>query len=129
MLASKIKRRVSVPHEPGEWFDIRALGGRALDEARRVRMLANFATLQAMGHDILTSMQTAAVDDTVARADPDPLAAYDVDTVLRSGITAWSYDAKVNPANIGELDEQTREWAAREIVALCGETEAERKND
>jgi hypothetical protein len=129
MLASKIAKRVEIPHEPGEWMQFRALGGKKLGEARQARSLAQIATLRAMGSDVLSAIKGATVEDADEKPNASPLDEFDVDTLLRSGITAWSYDAKVNPANIDELDEKTRQWAAREIVALCTETEADRGND
>jgi hypothetical protein len=128
LLASKIRQRIDVPHEKGEWFEFRALGGRKLEEARNQRSLTQFAALRAMGTDVLAALKGATTDEPAEAPEPDLLTAFDVDTILRAGITAWSYGPKVRPEDIDDLDEQTRKWAAREILALCGETEAERGN-
>jgi hypothetical protein len=133
MLASKIKRHLPIPHEEGEWMELRAIGAKKLDEAADIRSRERIAALRAMGEEVLAAIgRMNSAEPTGGKDEPepesDPLDGYDVDTLLRAGITAWSYGAKLTPANIDDLDATTRKWAATEILALCRETEPERKN-
>ncbi len=128
MLTSKHTKQIEIPHEPGEWLKVRQLSGRALDEAREERSRRVLANARAMGAEVMLAFQDVERPASTEPAEPDPLADYDVDTVLRCGIIAWSYQEKVKPETIADLDEQTRDWAAREILAMCQRSEADRKN-
>ncbi|HET6498164.1 MAG TPA: hypothetical protein VFH17_03815 [Coriobacteriia bacterium] len=126
MLTSKISKTVDIPHEPGEWLTIRRLSGKAIERAR-----SEFSreVIGVFGRDMLEGMKSQAdADEAAPETEPNPLAGLDVSTVLRCGITAWSYGKRVQPEQVDDLDEVTRDWAAREIIALGSETEAERKN-
>ena len=116
MALRKITKQVDVPHESGEWFELRLLGWKQLDEAKRVRTKQSFANIKEMGGDIFKAIQSARSDDGAAVADP--LAEYDLETVLLKGIVSWSYDEPVSPETIGNLDEQTAQWAARTILGI-----------
>lgn len=124
MLTSLIKKRLDIPNEEGSWVEIRMLSGKKLDEARAAKLQLIFEMARAMGTELgdRIAQQNRDTDDDEA----DPLAAFDVDTVLRGGIVSWSYKERVTPENIGDLDEATRNWAAKEIVALTVETEKAR---
>lgn len=125
MLTSKITKTLDVPGEPGEHITIRRLSGKAIEEARREFSRSIFTIYSA---EMIERMQAKPSDPDEAATEASPLAGYDVATVLRCGITAWSYSKRPTPEQIDDLDEQTREWAATEILALGRETEAERKN-
>lgn len=118
MLTNKIRKRIEIPGEAGEWLEIRMVSGKKLEEARKAKQMEAFATLRAMGKDGLEAVQgmTRAEADAVVAADP--LAEYDLDVLLRSGVVGWSYDEPFAPTKVDELDAATREWAAGEIVAL-----------
>ena len=124
MALRKITKQVDVPHESGEWFELRLLGWKQLDEAKRVRTKQSFANIKEMGGDIFKAIQSARSDDGAAVADP--LAEYDLETVLLKGIVSWSYDEPVSPETIGNLDLTTAEWAARAILGI--ESADARKN-
>lgn len=128
-LRSGVANKHEIPGEPGEWMDLRALGWGDLDAARRAAQTASMESVRALGADLFKSMQEMAQEMTLGRttAAADPLAGYDVRTVLNLGIAAWSYDETVTPESIGRLDPATAEWAARIIVG-ANETEADRKN-
>lgn len=130
-LRSGVASRVEIPHEPGEWMDLRQLGWSGLDEARRAKQGESFGNLRQMGDDVFTMIQKArkelgADDDDDGPADP--LQAYDLGTVLKLGIADWSYPEKVSAETIGMLDPETARWAARAIVGATSESGAARKN-
>lgn len=107
-------------------MDLKQLGWKDLDAARRARQGDSFATLREMGKDLYEMIQTARTPETPTTA-VDPLAGYDLGTVLNLGIAAWSYEDGVSPFTIAQLDPETAEWAARLIVGTK-ESEADRKN-
>lgn len=126
-LRSGVASRHQIPHEPGEWMDLRQLGWAELDEARRAKQSDSFKNIREMG-DAFTTIQRAQKEIGGDGGPTDPMQQYDLGTVLKLGITAWSYPDDVSPVTIRLLDPQTAEWAARAIVGVGTESEAERKN-
>lgn len=117
-------RLVEIPHEPGEHMELRLLGWKDLDAAKKVRTRQSFANIKEMGGDVFKAIQDAKSDG--AAAVVDPLAEYDLETVLKAGIASWSYTEPVTPETIGALDELTAQWAARVILGI--ESADARKN-
>lgn len=124
-LRSGIVTRHQIPHEPGEWVEVRALGWRDLDQARRARTDDSFASLRKMGKELYQMISESRTDGP---SELDPLLSYDLATVLELGVAAWSYNAPVSPETLGQLDEQTAQWVARLIVGADDEAESDRKN-
>ena len=138
MLVSETPIKVDVPHEQyeddhlkkGEWIEFRRLSARALALAREARAkkaqseAANM--LRELGPKFFRAMQEG--DDESKRRivrEMEELeyhiSNFDVDTLLKEGIIAWSYDEKLpsdydNPSE--GLDERTARWAAIEIVNI-----------
>lgn len=124
-----IATRHEIPGEPGQWMELRQLGWAELDEARRARQSESFANIREMGKDTFKVMQEVRRDVGGADDGPsDPLQTYDLGTLLKAGISAWSYEDEVSPMTIRLLDPDTAQWAARIIVGHKAEAEAERKN-
>ena len=123
-LVTGITRKVEIPHEPGEWMELKRLSWRQLEVAAEVQTDILFKRIKKMGSDIVSAFQRAGKEQEV-----DPYTKYDRETVLQVGILKWSYDAEVNKASIDSLDEETAEWAFREILSLNKpRTEEEQKN-
>ena len=108
-------RRVDIPHEPGEWMELRDLTWPELEKAKKIKQSGVFADLGEIGPDTLKQLQ-GLTTDAVSDAMADPLASLDVLTVLTAGILRWSYGADVTIANIERLDSETARWAAVQIV-------------
>lgn len=125
-LRTGLVERREIPHEAGSWMEFRLLGWKDLDDARRARQDDAFDSMRKMGKELYQMLQDGRPEDTATAVDP--LAAYDLETVLRLGIAAWSYDDPVSEVTIRFLDPVTAEWAARVIVNAEPETEAVRKN-
>lgn len=113
-LTKGVTRKVEIPHEPDQWMELRHLSYRQLDEARQAKLDELFGFLRKT-----KDLTLPKPDDDKAAADR--LAAYDVPTLLRHGIVAWSYGDAVTP---DDLDAKTADWAAREILALSMPDEA-----
>ncbi len=144
MLTIGITDKREIPHEPGEWIEIRKLSWKQLANARKERQEAVFATVRAMGGEVLNSLPSRCskgcgeekhkgnCPPPEERADPsaaDPTNEFDIATLLHVGIVAWSYEQAANVGNIDELDDVTAKWAAAAIVAYnTTPSEGERKN-
>lgn len=127
-LVKNLSTTLQIPGEDGEWVKIRRLSYLELQNAREIRTRAVFANMREMGGEVMRELRSADTEAVEAAAS-DPLNDYDVATLLKAGITEWSYpDAIEHPAR--QLDPATAEWAAREILAYCGigRDEADRKN-
>lgn len=117
--------RVDIPHEPGQWLEIRRLSWRELDRASDAETETQLARIKAMGGDVFAAIQRQAGE----QKEKPKAASYDRAAVLRKGIVRWSYDEKVAPDNIDMLDEETAAWAVEQILALGRpRTEEETKN-
>jgi len=134
-----LRVRREIPHEPGEWVDIRPLSWKRLDEAKQTRLAEQAKLIGLMG-----GYRAARDDgDTPAKAEatepPDAPASasnghldpkdYDTGIVLRGGLLAWSYGQKIGAGEVETLDERTAAWLAGEILALHDRSEETRKND
>lgn len=125
-LVTKMRKRIEIPHEPGEWMEIQRLSFRQLEDARNVRASESRQAMQEMGGDIFRVIRdqsreellgkTGVSEDELAAAQSDPLTFYDTLTLLRHGLRAWSYDDELNDKHRAALDEETATWAAREIL-------------
>lgn len=134
MLTHKIIRRVELPHEPGAWIDVRQLSYLQLDFAREIGATQALERMGKITPELRQQLAEARVaiaraqgDDVSVLVAGDPLAGYDVQTLLQAGIVAWSYDDPVTPQSVDELDEKTADYVARELVPQ-EEPEADRKN-
>lgn len=123
MLVGTNTRRVEIPHEPGEWLELRQLTWRQLKAAKAARQMEVLQSVRTLGGDLLRDLQQM----SQGAAAGDPTAEYDQATVLSAGIAAWSYAEAVSPEAIDQLDPATADWALRELVVLTPQGE-EAKN-
>lgn len=120
-----ITKRAEIPHEPGEWMELRRLSWRQLEQASDAQSDAALDRMKRLGGDLLKALR-----DTVSNQEQNPTAKYDQAAVLKSGIVNWSYNVPVTPENIDDLDKETADWAVEEILGMhAPRTEEERKND
>ena len=123
-LRSTITKRIEVPGELDQYIEIRMLSWLTLNEARRERLkeVAGMREIIAMYREV--AQNGSAIETAKAEAAKDPFQQYDPLTLLKHGLVAWSYGAKVD---VTEFDEKTAEWAAREILAYTLPSEQESK--
>lgn len=120
--ASFTQQTIELPFDAQHTVTIRKLSAKQIAKARDVSRLASMALLKEMGGDM--QGQLAALGDAettaalVEAAKADPLNTVDTTTVLRFGVTAWTYDATVCEETIEDLTEEAAEFIARAIVAL-----------
>lgn len=143
MLTSKVKTRLPLPHEDGEWVEIRKLSHQQIAFARdqreakvrenavaqlqQVRFMNELGDLKPVIQEYIQSKADSEVATETEPAQVDPLELYDRETLLQCGIVAWSYDEKVSPESISDLDEETANFVAR-AIAPQPLTREERKN-
>lgn len=127
-LVTKVREKREIPHEPGEWMVLQKLSFRQLEDASETMVLRTRERLRAFGGDLYKAIRESNREEIERQTgiDPedlddqvDPLAQYDTFTLLRHGIHDWSYDEKLNDTTRAQLDEETSEWAAREILKLA----------
>lgn len=131
MITSRIQKQVSIPHEPGEWFKFRMLSGRQLEEAGDAQQARYLSVAKLLGSEVFDSFRKESNEEPVqADATPEDITrGYHVDTVLKYGVIGWSYPEKITPQTLGDLDDVTRAWAAREILTLTLPKPEDAKND
>lgn len=115
MLTSRITQTIDHPDEPGVSFTLRRLSYAQVEEAadaKRDKLLGVLKSLDGVTLPESTPEQKAANEQQAN----NPEQKYDRATVLRHGITAWTYDAPCTPENIADLDESTASWLFAAII-------------
>lgn len=123
MLTGDRTRRVEIPHEKGQWVELKELSGRQLRAVRKARLKEVLGDARDMGPELMETISKFSRED-VEVAAADPLAEYDMDALLEAGIVAWSYEKPVGKDTIGQLDQKTERFIA---LALVGVEEEEEK--
>ena len=127
-IVTGLTKRVEIPHEEGQWIIIRQLSKRQKEKAAEARLNSVMKLAKSMGPELMDRL-----GGREGRATPtvdNPNDAYDWPTVLKFGIADWSYDEKLSPEAIDELDEATANFAFEQILAFSGPaSEEEAKND
>lgn len=144
IFASFVTRVLEVPGT-AETITIRKLAPKALDKARQASKEAGSAELrlqrQTLGDAQMRELQEeiakAVANSETTKKAADPLVLYDKTVLVQEGVTAWSFaEPAFSPAACEDIDEDTRDWLAREILHLskpslfqtAEEQEAARKN-
>ncbi len=112
-----------VPHEPGEFFELRKVPHTVLKRSRKLAAKEGHETARDLGPEIVKAFASDDEDQKKGarklieerRYEPDQ---FDTTELLLAGVASWSYDAKVSKLSIDDLDEETAEWAKREVIAL-----------
>jgi hypothetical protein len=116
MLIGNVITKLDIPHETGEWVEIRKLNHKTLARAAQMRSEAGISSMKSLGAELLTALRQARDDLKEAATVAVSLDAYDRDLVLQGGVWRWSYSTPVTPESLGDLDEATAKWLATEIV-------------
>lgn len=131
MLTRNVTERVDLPHEPGQFVVVRHLNWLQIEEAKRARTRAVLERAREV-QDLIGVVQAASPEVVAQATDAaaaDVLSGYDAATLLREGVTGWSYPEPVTPENVADLDEVTKDLVARAVVLLFSRrSEEESKN-
>ena len=120
-LISQDTRRVDVPGEPGAWVEIRQLGWRKLEAARKAQDKEQRGIMKDFGAEFVKALSSGDADkarDTARQMRWDA-EAFDRMTLFGAAVSGWSYnDGKSEPtaANFGDLEEATAEWLVGAIL-------------
>lgn len=129
--------RMEVPHEPGEWIDVRQLGYTELEACRDAVTKKFFDNLRTMGTDVVaqfTQMQQAQpelIAEAQAAKDAAQPDQFDRTLLFQKSVVAWSYQPAFTPDLLPQLDERTAEWLYRAITQMYtgeGESDEDRGN-
>ena len=137
--------QLCVPGEDGEFFMVRHLGWRELDECRRAAALSQVEAVRAIGADTfaeLAKMEQAASLAAAGAAAPAGIAAdvaalaeakarlaeekkrkdqreqFDKQMLIDRSVMDWSYGDKFTKARLDHLDEATSDWLYGAIADL-----------
>ena len=138
MLVSKIVEKLDVPHEEGQWVEIKNLSWKAMEEAVNNKQERDIGQVKRMGGDVFEAIMRSTNKDEDKKDDegqPEKkvrggtFESYDMETLLRKAIISWSYDGKPTLERIQDLDARTAKWLARQIYERNKpDTEEESKN-
>lgn len=117
---SKSTYMLSVPSSPGDTITIRKLAPKHLAKAQQASQAAAVEAIKALGgaNAIKEIRGLSEKEADVAVAISDPLASYDRTSLMVSGVIDWSFDEPLTPTSLEDLDEETADWLAREILRL-----------
>ena len=117
MLVGNVVEKLDIPHEPGEWVEVRKLNHKTLARAAALRSEAGIASMKSVGAELLAVIRQAKDDIQGAlKAQAVSADTYDRDIVLQGGVVRWSYAAQVTKESLDDLEEATAKWMAHEIV-------------
>jgi len=127
-----------VPHDAPNTVTFRKLAPRHLEAAAKESQRQSINDVKEAGGAKLVGEITREFKDPEKAKElaesvkRDPLLTYDRVTLIEKAVTGWSYEPEPVKANFEELDEETQQWLATEILKLSKpsayETEADRKN-
>lgn len=127
-------RRLDIPDEPGEWFEVRELSYGELEECRRERSRQRMATVREMGGEVLRAVaeaeQSGEHDKEIAEARAEnerkaALDAFDPELLVTKSVVAWSYEPRFQASRLTKLDVKTFTWLFEALAEHYVPTEAQ----
>lgn len=124
IFTSFVTEVLEVPGEPGQTITIRRLAPKALERARdAARERGNREmrlTRESMGEAEFDAFK-AEIAKNIADGGTtvsDPLNGYDRLSLVKDGVTGWTFDAPLDTASFEDIDEDRLEWLATAILKL-----------
>jgi L-lactate utilization protein LutC len=124
VFASRVQKTVEIPHDPPHTALLQKLPRRHLITASKQQTATLMSDIRAQfgerWQQEIAGFTSKKSDDAAAltKAAKDPLLQFDVDTLLQYGLKAWTYDEPLTPDALADLDQETAEHLAREILRL-----------
>jgi hypothetical protein len=121
MFASDHTQVVTPPSDPKASITIQKLSGRAVEYAQAKHAEGAYDGFNGRGWSnrfVQKVMSGVASEADVQAVVSDPLAGYDRVAVVLSGIKSWSYEATVSIKTVADIDDETLEFLAIEIMRL-----------
>ena len=111
--------RLNIPHESGEWIEVRQLSGLELDEASDVQVLKITKRLGSIDAATIDALRTGRDGAEAPAAQQDPALSYDAETLLKYAVVGWSYTQyQCDEQTKRLLDAVTLKWLVSEIVNM-----------
>lgn len=130
MLVCDVTERFPIPHEPGEWVELRQLGYIALQKCAAPKEQEALAKARALGAEFLQTVEQLSAADRAkvdaASGDAVKAAEYDQAAMLVASISAWSYGEPPTAENIARLDKRTADFIFERCLALYEKDESDR---
>lgn len=129
-LASRTQKTIEIPFErqpdgSPHTATIQKLSGRKLAKAAQASFDAIVEGVVARGGAKVQKelQELFKKDPATTKADvdelkADPLSGYDLQTLIRFGVIAWTHDAPCDVANFEDLDDEEEAFLAREVLRL-----------
>lgn len=120
----RVLKTLDVPGTNGT-VTFRKLAPRHLEAAVVEQQRQSMANVKDIGGPALLKEFMALGDkdkDAKASGDdaaPDPLAGYDKPTLIKKAVKSWTLEEPLSDEAIDELDEDTCDWLAREVMRLA----------
>lgn len=127
-------RRIDVPDEDGQWFEVRLLSWKELQACRREAQRKYMQNMNEVGPQFIKMMAELekeapqAVESARAANEADDTSEYDPEELVRRSVCGWSYPRHFQPALLDKLTEATFTWLYGEIVKLYRGDDAQRKD-
>ena len=131
MLTAGDTQRLEIPHEPGQWIEVRRLSWSRLDAARAAYLSKAVKKAKATGgldanlRSLCAGCRQVKHDGACLppeeRADQSERSAtydYDDETLLQLAIAGWSYDKPVSAAAVADLSARTAGVVLAAVAAL-----------
>lgn len=140
VFTSRHTKTLDVPGAPGQTVTVRKLAPKHLEAAGKASQHKAMADMEAMGGPAKLRELQALGGEKSAEAKPEPMVnpalLFDRVTVIEKGVTAWSFEESLTRESIEDLDDETGEWLATEILRYAkpglfqtdAAREADRKN-
>jgi hypothetical protein len=144
IFASRKTKTVEIPFDPPHTVTITALAGRHLAKAQALYFNELVAGVTERGgakvqKDIeqLFTRSPKETAEAIAKVQADPMNGFDKATLVRYGVTGWSYETKVSQEALDDLTDEATDFLSEQVLRLTkpslfqgkDEAEADRKND
>ncbi len=118
LITSDTKERVEIPHEAGEWLEVRALTWPEKEAASKERQQSAMDQAAKMPPEMFAAIQDMDRDQSQNEK-------FDLGLVLKGGLVGWSYTEPLNRESLRALDDRTAQFAFGEIMARSQFSRAE----
>ena len=118
VFTSLVTKVLNVPHDPGQTVTIRKLAPKHLDVAKRASFRQTIETMREVGASLIKEIQGLSSETVQAAAKNDPLMVFDRVELIAAAVTGWTYDVPLEREHFENLDEETQDWLAREVLRL-----------
>ena len=129
MIVGSRTANLEIPHEKGNFIEIRELSGPELDNAQDIKSDKVMKKYGSIGAEALASLRSTNGAEPIAQPELDPKDEYDKEYCITNAIVNWSgtnYDnIPCNNENKLKLDKTTFDWIFAEIIKRNTLTEGE----